>query len=148
MDLNRFTEKAQDALRAAQTLAARLSHQHVDNEHLMVALLEQEQGIAPNILLKAGFDLEKLHRKLMAELERQPKVTVSGGASGMYLTQRLAGALGNAEQEARRMKDDFISVEHLLLALQAGDGFAGQLFREQGGSAWSRRSAKCAAASG
>jgi len=132
MDLNRFTEKAQDALRAAQTLAARLSHQHVDNEHLMVALLEQEQGIAPNILLKAGFDLEKLHRKLMAELERQPKVTVSGGASGMYLTQRLAAALGNAEQEARRMKDDFISVEHLLLALQAGDGFAGQLFREQG----------------
>ena len=132
MDLNRFTEKAQDALRAAQTLAARLSHQHVDNEHLMVALLEQEQGIAPNILLKAGFDLEKLHRKLMAELERQPKVTVSGGASGMYLTQRLAAALGNAEQEAKRMKDDFISVEHLLLALQAGDGFAGQLFREQG----------------
>jgi len=132
MDLNRFTEKAQDALRAAQTLAARLSHQHVDNEHLMVALLEQEQGIAPNILLKAGFDLEKLHRKLMAELERQPKVTVSGGASGMYLTQRLAAALGNAEQEAKRMKDDFISVEHLLLALQAGNGFAGQLFREQG----------------
>ncbi|GIU75441.1 MAG: chaperone protein ClpB 1 [Bryobacteraceae bacterium] len=132
MDLNRFTEKAQDALRAAQTLAARLSHQHVDNEHLLVALLEQEQGIAPNILLKAGFDLEKLHRRLMTELERQPKVTVSGGASGMYLTQRLAAVLGNAEQEARRMKDDFISVEHLLLALQQGDGLAGQLFRENG----------------
>ncbi|MFZ5928011.1 MAG: ATP-dependent chaperone ClpB [Acidobacteriota bacterium] len=132
MDLNRFTEKAQDALRSAQTLAARLSHQHVDNEHLLVALLEQEQGIAPNILLKAGFDLEKLHRKLMAELERQPKVTVSGGASGMYMTQRLAAVLGNAEQEARRMKDDFVSVEHLLLALQAGNGFAGQLFRDQG----------------
>ena len=132
MDLNRFTEKAQDALRSAQTLAARLSHQHVDNEHLLVALLEQEQGIAPNILLKAGFDLEKLHRKLMAELERQPKVTVSGGASGMYMTQRMAAVLGNAEQEARRMKDDFVSVEHLLLALQAGNGFAGQLFRDQG----------------
>ena len=132
MDLNRFTEKAQDALRAAQTLAARLSHQHVDNEHLLVALLEQEQGIAPNILLKAGFDLEKLHRRLMTELERQPKVTASGGASGMYLTQRLAAVLGNAEQEARRMKDDFISVEHLLLALQQGDGLAGQLFRENG----------------
>ncbi|MEJ5367209.1 MAG: ATP-dependent chaperone ClpB [Bryobacteraceae bacterium] len=132
MDLNRFTEKAQDALRSAQTLAARLSHQHIDNEHLLVALLEQEQGIAPNILLKAGFDLEKLHRRLMTELERQPKVTVSGGASGMYMTQRLAAVLGNAEQEARRMKDDFVSVEHLLLALQAGNGFAGQLFREQG----------------
>ncbi len=132
MDLNRFTEKAQDALRSAQTLAARLSHQHVDNEHLFVALLEQEQGIAPNILLKAGFDLEKLHRRLLGELERQPKVTVSGGASGMYLTQRLAAVLGNAEQEAKRMKDDFVSVEHLLLALQAGNGFAGQMFRESG----------------
>ncbi len=132
MDLNRFTEKAQDALRSAQTLAARFSHQHIDNEHLLVALLEQEQGIAPNILLKAGFDLEKLHRKLLAELERQPKVTVSGGASGMYMTQRLAAVLGNAEQEAKRMKDDFVSVEHLLLALQAGNGFAGQLFRDQG----------------
>ncbi|MCX7603522.1 MAG: ATP-dependent chaperone ClpB [Bryobacteraceae bacterium] len=132
MDLNRFTEKAQDALRSAQTLAARLSHQHVDNEHLLVALLEQEQGIAPNILLRAGFDLEKLHRRLMTELERQPKVTVSGGASGMYMTQRLAAVLGNAEQEAKRMKDDFISVEHLLLALQAGNGVAGQMFREYG----------------
>jgi ATP-dependent Clp protease ATP-binding subunit ClpB len=83
-------------------------------------------------LLKAGFELEKLHRRLLSELERQPKVTVSGGASGMYMTQRLAAVLGNAEQEAKRMKDDFVSVEHLLLALQAGNGFAGQLFREQG----------------
>ncbi len=101
------------SLRSAQTLAARLSHQHVDNEHLLVALLEQEQGIAPNILLPSAASIwRKLHRRLMSELERQSKVTASSGASGMYLTQRLAAVLGNAEQEAKRMRDDLISVEH------------------------------------
>ncbi len=133
MDLNRFTEKSQDAIRGAQTLAARLSHQQVDNEHLLLALLEQENGIAPNILLKAGFDLEMLHRRLLSELDRLPKVTTPAGSSaGMYLTQRLAAVLGNADQEARKMKDDFVSVEHLLLALQSSDGVTGQIFKEHG----------------
>jgi ATP-dependent Clp protease ATP-binding subunit ClpB len=132
MDLNRFTEKAQDALRGAQTLAARLSHQQVDNEHLFVTLLEQEDGVAPNILLKAGLDLEKIHRRMMVELEKLPKVTVSSGSQGMYLTQRMAAVIGNAEQEAKRLKDDFISVEHLLLALQQGNGLTGQILKENG----------------
>ena len=132
MDLNRFTEKAQDALRGAQTLAARLSHQQVDNEHLFLTLLEQEEGIVPNVLLKAGVDLERIHRRLLAELEKLPKVTVSTGSSGMYLTQRLAAVIGNAEQEAKKLKDDFISVEHLLLALQQGNGLTGQVFKENG----------------
>jgi ATP-dependent Clp protease ATP-binding subunit ClpB len=132
MDLNRFTEKAQDAIRGAQTLAARLSHQQVDNEHLLLALLEQEEGVTPNILLKAEMDLERLHRRLLTELEKLPKVTVSGGGSGMYLTQRLAAVIGNAEQAAKKMKDDFVSVEHLLLGLQQGDGLVGQIFKESG----------------
>ncbi len=132
MDLNRFTEKAQDALRGAQTLAARLSHQQVDNEHLFLTLLEQEEGVVPNVLLKAGVDLERIHRRLLAELEKLPKVTVSTGSSGMYLTQRLAAVIGNAEQEAKKLKDDFISVEHLLLALQQGNGLTGQVFKENG----------------
>jgi len=132
MDLNRFTEKAQDALRGAQTLAARLSHQQVDNEHLLLSLLEQENGIAPNVLLKAGFDLERLHRRLLSELERLPKVTVASGSSGMYLTQRLAAVIGHAEQEAKKLKDDFVSVEHLLLGLHAGNGVTGQIFKDHG----------------
>ena len=132
MDLNRFTEKAQDALRGAQTLAARLSHQQVDNEHLFLTLLEQEEGIVPNVLLKAGVDLERIHRRLLGDLEKLPKVTVSTGSSGMYLTQRLAAVIGNAEQEAKKLKDDFISVEHLLLALQQGNGLTGQVFKENG----------------
>ncbi|QOY89708.1 ATP-dependent chaperone ClpB [Paludibaculum fermentans] len=128
MDLNRYTEKSQEAIRGAQTLAARLSHQQVDNEHLLLALLEQENGLAPSILLKAGVNLESAHRRLMAELDKLPKVQVSGGGSqGMYLTQRLAAVIGNAEQEAKKLKDDFVSVEHILLALQAGNGVAGQV---------------------
>ncbi|MGC4048150.1 MAG: ATP-dependent chaperone ClpB [Paludibaculum sp.] len=127
MDLNRYTEKSQEAIRGAQTLAARLSHQQVDNEHLLVALLEQENGLAPSILLKAGLNLESAHRRLMAELDKLPKVQVTSGGQGMYLTQRLAAVIGNAEQEAKKLKDDFVSVEHILLALQAGNGVAGQV---------------------
>ena len=132
MDPNRYTEKVQEALRGAQTLAARLSHQQVDNEHLFVALLEQENGLAASILLKAGVALEPLHRRLLNELEKLPKVTVSGGSSGMYLTQRMAAVIGNAEQEAHKRKDDFVSVEHVLLALLSGDGAAGQALKEAG----------------
>jgi len=131
MDLNRYTEKSQEAIRGAQTLAARLSHQQVDNEHLLVALLEQENGLVPSILLKAGVNLESAHRRLMGELDKLPKVQVSGGGQGMYLTQRLAAVLGNAEQEAKRLKDDFVSVEHLLLALQSGNGAAGQVIGDR-----------------
>jgi ATP-dependent Clp protease ATP-binding subunit ClpB len=131
MDLNRFTEKSQQAVSAAQSLAARLSHQQVDTEHLLVSLLEQENGLAPSILLKAGLPLEKVHRKLTAELDKLPKVTVTSGG-GMYLTQRLAAVLANAEQEARRLKDDYLSIEHLLLAIVAGNGPSGQILKEHG----------------
>ncbi|NWF82896.1 MAG: ATP-dependent chaperone ClpB [Bryobacteraceae bacterium] len=129
MDLNRFTEKAQQAVQSAQTLAARLSHQQIDNEHLLAALLEQENGLVPEILIRAGARPDHLHQRLMTELERLPKVSGTG-ASGMYLTQRLAAVFGNAEQEARKLRDDFISVEHLLAALWSGNGLAGALLRE------------------
>jgi ATP-dependent Clp protease ATP-binding subunit ClpB len=131
MDPSRFTEKSQLAVQAAQTLAARLSHQQVDSEHLFLALLEQENGLAATILLKAGLQLEPMHRRVSSELEKLPKVTVSG-PSGMYLTQRLNAVFGNAEQEARKLKDDFVSVEHLLLALHAGNGLTGQVLKEGG----------------
>jgi ATP-dependent Clp protease ATP-binding subunit ClpB len=133
MDLNRYTQKAQEAVQGAQTLAARLSHQQIDNEHLLAALLEQQGGLAPEIIVRAGGRPDQLHQRLMAELERQPKVSGTG-SSGMYLTQRLAAVLGNAEQEARRSRDEFVSVEHLLAALWSGNGLAGSLLKEQAGT--------------
>ncbi len=94
-----------------------MSHQQIDNEHLLVALLEQENGVVPEVLLRAGLNLEKLHQRLMAELEKLPKVAVSPGAGGgMYVTQRLERTFAEAEIEAKKRHDDFVSVEHLLLA--------------------------------
>jgi ATP-dependent Clp protease ATP-binding subunit ClpB len=117
MDFNRFTEKLQDGLRAAQTLAQRHGQQQLDVEHLLLALLEQQGGLAQSVLLRAGANLEAVHRRLTQDLDRLPKV--SGSAAGIdqiYVTQRLQQLLTKAEDEAKRLKDEYISVEHVLLA--------------------------------
>ena len=80
MDINRFTQKAQEAISAAQTKAARYSHQQVDVEHLLAVLLEQENGLAASILGKAGVNAEGFKRRVEQELERMPRVSQSGGA--------------------------------------------------------------------
>ena len=90
MDINRFTQKAQEALGSAQTKAVRYGHQQVDVEHLFASLLEQERGLAPSLLNKAGIDVDALKRRLEQELERQPKVSgPSGGPDQVYVTARL-----------------------------------------------------------
>src|SRR5512136_836915 len=105
MDINRFTEKAQQALQAAQSRAARLSHQQVDVEHLLAALLEQDQGLAPAILHKADARADLLHQSLEKELDRLPKVSgPSGAADQIYVTGRLNRVLAQAEDEAKRLK--------------------------------------------
>jgi ATP-dependent Clp protease ATP-binding subunit ClpB len=117
MDFNRFTEKLQEAVRSAQSLASSRGQQQLDSDHLLVALLEQSGGLAPSILLKADVNPEVLHRKLMQDLDKLPKV--SGTAQGIdqiYVTPRLQSLLTNAEREAKRMKDEYVSVEHILLA--------------------------------
>src|SRR4051812_21859350 len=117
MDFNRFTEKLQEAFHAAQSLASRTGQQQLDVEHLLTVLLEQEGGLAPSILLKAGVNLETVHRRLTQEIEKLPRV--SGSATGVdqiYITPRLQQLLNRAESEAKRMKDDYVSVEHVLLA--------------------------------
>jgi ATP-dependent Clp protease ATP-binding subunit ClpB len=133
MDINRFTEKSQEALRAAQSLAARLSHQQIDAEHLLVALLEQQNGLVPTLLLKAQVDPASVHQKLTAALEKLPKVQVSqGGGDQIFVTARLERLISNAEQDAKKRKDDFVSVEHLLAALLADTGTAGQTLKQAG----------------
>ena len=133
MDINRFTEKTQEAIRAAQTKATRYSHQQVDVEHLMDALLEQQGGLARSVIVKAGFDADALKRRIEQELERMPKVSgPSGAPEQIYVTARLNRLLANAEDEAKRLKDDFISVEHLLLAATADNGAVGKILKELG----------------
>jgi ATP-dependent Clp protease ATP-binding subunit ClpB len=133
MDMNRFTEKAQEALSAAQSKAIRSSHQQVDVEHLLSALLEQERGLAASILTRASVPIEALKRRVEQDLDRLPKVSSpSGGADQVYITGRLTRHLTQAEDEAKRLKDQYISVEHLLLAMTEDSGATGKLFKELG----------------
>jgi len=129
MDINRFTEKAQESLQAAQRLAARGGQQHVEVEHLLAALLDQEPGLAASILRKANVNLDGLKRRVQQELERLPRVS---GGSGESISSRLNRLLMQAEDEAKRFKDEYVSVEHLLLALIEDTGTTGRLLKEFG----------------
>jgi ATP-dependent Clp protease ATP-binding subunit ClpB len=135
MDLNRMTEKSREALQQAQTLATRHHHQQVDSEHLLLALLEQEDGAAARILERAGGDLAAIRTRATQALARLPQVSGSGRTPGqVYITPRLDETLAAAETEAQHLKDEYVSVEHLLLALadEARGGAAPQLLREAG----------------
>ena len=117
MDINRFTDKTQEALRTAQGEALRSGHQQVDVEHLLTALISQEGGLATSVLKRAGASVETVLARLNQELDRLPKVTgPSGTPEQLYITPRLNKLFLQAEDEAKHLKDDFVSVEHLLLA--------------------------------
>src|SRR4051794_21448323 len=133
MDMNRLTEKAQDALRGAQGIAVRMGHQQIDVEHMLLSLLDQEQGLVPAILTKADISPEALKIRAQRELERLPRVSGSSGAPDQfYLSGRLNRLLTQAEDEAKRLKDESLSVEHLLLALTDDGGATGRILKEFG----------------
>jgi ATP-dependent Clp protease ATP-binding subunit ClpB len=133
MDINRFTQKAQEALSAAQSKAARYNHQQVDVEHLLAALLEQEGGLATSIFTRTGTPTDNLKRRIEQELERMPRVSGPAGAPDqIYITGRLNRLLAEAEQQAKQLKDDYVSVEHLLLAMIDDGGAAGRVLKELG----------------
>jgi ATP-dependent Clp protease ATP-binding subunit ClpB len=133
MDINRLTQKSQEALGAAQSKAARYGHQQVDVEHLLSALLDQENGLATSILSKSGVNVDAFKRRVEQELERMPRVSGGGGgADQIYVTGRLNRVLAQAEEEAKKIKDEYVSVEHLLLAMIDDNGTAGRLLKEFG----------------
>src|SRR5579859_6699602 len=114
MDINKFTLNAQNAVAAAQSLASEYGQQQVDNEHLFLALLRQEESVVPAVLKKIGVDPAQLDRSLEKDIAGLPKVE---GGGQLYVTPRLAKALDAAHKEADKMKDEYVSTEHLLLAL-------------------------------
>jgi ATP-dependent Clp protease ATP-binding subunit ClpB len=133
VDINRLTQKSQEALSAAQTKAARYGHQQVDVEHLLAALLDQENGLAISIFTNAGIATDGFKRRVEQELERMPKVFQGGGgAEQIYVTARLNRLLAQAEDEAKQLKDDFVSIEHLLLAMTQDGGATGRMLKEFG----------------
>jgi ATP-dependent Clp protease ATP-binding subunit ClpB len=121
MNLNKFTEKAQEAILASPQLASELNHAQVEPEHLMVALLEQPEGVVPTVLQKLNAEPPTLARTLREHLQRQPKAY--GGAEP-HLSPRLRVVLDAAQAEARTMQDEFVSTEHLLLAVLSEQGRA------------------------
>ncbi|MFH1036837.1 MAG: AAA family ATPase [Patescibacteria group bacterium] len=112
-----FTHKAQEAILAAQDLARGKGQQQVDALHLLYALLEQEESVLLNLLQRIGADLEGLKRKTILSIDRLPVITTQQNFGQFYLTQDMAKVLERARQEAAKMGDEFISVEHLFLAL-------------------------------
>ncbi|OIO69075.1 MAG: ATP-dependent chaperone ClpB [Zetaproteobacteria bacterium CG12_big_fil_rev_8_21_14_0_65_55_1124] len=133
MDMNRMTQKVREALAAAQTLAGRLNHQEIDGEHLLAELLAQEGGLAPRLVEQCGASLAAVEEQVQKALGKRPKVT--GQASGgMYATQRLNRLFAKAEDEAKALKDEYISVEHLLLAFaeEGKQSEAGRILAEAG----------------
>ncbi|MFQ5848057.1 MAG: ATP-dependent chaperone ClpB [Candidatus Methylomirabilales bacterium] len=128
---DQFTVKAQEALDVARRQAVERTHQAIDVEHLLLALVEQPEGLIPPLLQKVGTHLHLLRTKLDEELTRRPKVTGAGGQA--YITPRLDKVLQAALQEAEHLKDEYVSTEHLLLAIveQAG-GAAAQILKEAG----------------
>jgi ATP-dependent Clp protease ATP-binding subunit ClpB len=135
MDMNKLTQKSQEALHDAQTKALRFGHTEVDGEHLLLALLEQHEGLVRPLLSRAGADPDQLRTKLEAELEKRPRVSGPGAQPGQVLvTQRLSRLLDTAEQEAKRLKDEYVSVEHLVIALieEGASAPSSRLLKEQG----------------
>jgi ATP-dependent Clp protease ATP-binding subunit ClpB len=118
MDLSKFTEKAQAALQEAQTVATRNQHQAVDVEHLALALLEQGEGLVPRLFEKSGVSPDLLRTKLEEQLAHLPRVSGdTSAAPGLYVTQRVNKLFVKAQDEAKRLRDEYVSVEHLVLAM-------------------------------
>jgi ATP-dependent Clp protease ATP-binding subunit ClpB len=133
MDFSRFTEKLQEAVRTAQSLATSHGNQQVDVEHLLLALIEQPGGLAQSILNKSDIKVDTLRSRFQQEVDRMPKVSgTGGGPDQVYVTTRITKLLTQAEEEAKRLKDEYTSIEHVLLATTDDSGPAGKLFREFG----------------
>jgi ATP-dependent Clp protease ATP-binding subunit ClpB len=128
---DRFTEKSQQALFGAQHLAEQLNHSQVEPEHLLAVLLEQPEGIVPQMLERTGANPKVLLQQVQAELNRLPKVT--GGGVQVTISSRLRQVLLRAHEEIQQFRDEYVSTEHLLLALlEVGSGAAERILRQAG----------------
>jgi len=132
MNLDRFTEKAQESIVLARELAIKMDQQQVDSEHLALALVEQEDGLIPRILWVLGVNPGDISRQLNQELERRPKIYGSA-ATEVYATRRFNQALIVAKDEAKKLNDEYVSVEHIFMALIAErNGYTSSLLKNYG----------------
>src|SRR5512144_693581 len=130
MRIDRYTQKMQEALQAAQDLASQLNNSEITNEHFLSALLGQSDGIARPLLEKIGANVDQLQEGLRTELERRPKI--HGSAADLRISNELRTVLDSAEKEMSKLKDEFTSAEHYLLALAGTNVPATKLLKDVG----------------
>ena len=130
MDVSKYTEKAQEAISVAQKLAEERNNTQLETEHLLLALVDQKDGVVPQILEKLGVDYNQVKRQLENELEKLAKAS---GPTQVYLSPRLKQVLDAAEKESRNFKDEYVSTEHMLIAIVDQDtGAAGRILKGSG----------------
>ena len=132
MNMNQFTQKSLEAVQSAQSIAQEYGNQQIEQAHLLYALLRQENGLIPQLLTHMGITVPSFEAAVRKEVEDLPRVTVSGGreAGKVYIAPGVDKALNTAESTAASMKDEYVSVEHLLLALvETADRDLKDLFR-------------------
>jgi ATP-dependent Clp protease ATP-binding subunit ClpB len=135
MRMDKLTLKAQEAIQEAQSLAQQRGHQQIDREHLLLALIRQPDGLVAPILQRVGASPQQVESRLEKELEKIPQVRGAAGApiGQVYITPGLEKTLQSAWEEAERLKDEYVSTEHLLLAIASdGEGAAGRVLQESG----------------
>ncbi len=130
MRIDKFTQKMQEALQAAQDIASQFNHQEISNEHFLSALLDQSDGITQPLLEKIGVPENRLRERLTSELERRPRVT--GAAVDLRLSNELRTVLDGAEKEMAKLKDEYTSAEHYLLALSSANVPAAKILKDLG----------------
>lgn len=134
IDMNRTTQKVQEALQDAQAQALRLGHAEIDGEHLLLSLCQQQDGLIPRLLEKMQIKIDSIIDPLLKDLRARPQIGGPGAdSSKLYASRRLGNLLLQAEEETKQLKDDFISVEHILLAAIAeGERtVSGRIFKKQ-----------------
>ncbi|MGC9323562.1 MAG: ATP-dependent chaperone ClpB [Desulfomonilia bacterium] len=118
MDVNKFTQKSQEAIQTAQNIAVRYGHTELDVEHVLLSLVEQTDGLIPRLFTKMDVPIDSFTGGVQKEIERRPKISGPGAEPGkVYVTQRFNKILVKAKDEAIRLKDEYVSVEHLLFAM-------------------------------
>jgi ATP-dependent Clp protease ATP-binding subunit ClpB len=132
MRLDRLTVKSQEALQEAQALAQKKGNQQLDVEHLLLAILQDDEGIGRQILNRIGADSEALKADLDKEIDKFPKVTGATPMGQLYIAQRLKDVLEKSFEEAQHLTDEFISIEHILIAIFSDSGPATQLLNQHG----------------
>ena len=130
MDYDRYTTKTQEVLQAATTLARQGDHGQIDTDHILAALLDQEDGVVAPLLTRLEVDVRDLSASARALIAKKPKVF--GEAAQVYLSPAASKAFAKAEGEAKALKDDYVATEHLLLALMGDEGPVGTLLRDRG----------------